>query len=199
MLTGYWRNGHTLVGDDMSSHWNDRLTFANAKIPSLGRSCSFFIRVSVPIVLEIKDELLFVMLVFGFRFLDASLAVTAGVRRALPSPNAGLLDARVAVVGGASLVDVPRPSSLLSAPSSFEKRLSLGCSWMLSAAALRERFPADAPWMKRGEWRMSRLARHSLVPLVAGWGVVARGLGLTAGASEGCGGGVARRRSSLRT
>lgn len=70
---------------------------------------------------------------------------------------------------------------------------------MLSAAAPRERFAADAPWMKRGEWRTSRLARHNLVPLVAGWGFVARGLGLTAGASEGCGGGVARRRSSLRT
>jgi hypothetical protein len=37
-----------------------------------------------------------------------------------------------------------------------------------------------------------------LVPAVAGWGVVARGFGFIIGASEGCGGGVARCRSSLR-
>lgn len=36
-----------------------------------------------------------------------------------------------------------------------------------------------------------------LVPAVAGWGVVASGFGLMTGASDGCGGGVARCRSSL--
>lgn len=185
-----------MFGDDISSHWKDRLTFANAKIPSLGRSCSFLTRVSVPIVLEINEELLLVMLFFGFRFFPASFADTTGVRSALPSPNAGLLDPRVAVVGGASLVDVPRPSSLLRAPSSLEKRFSMGCSGMLSP---RERFAAEVPWMKRGVCRTSRLARESLVPAVAGCGVVARGFGLMAGASDGCGGGVARRRSSFRT
>lgn len=140
----------TLFGDDMSSHWNDRLTFANAKMPSFGRSCSFLTSVSVPMVLEMNDELLLVMLLLGFRFFDASLGGAPGVSRALPSPNAGLLDPTVAVVGGASLVDVPRPSSLLSAPSSWEKRLSLGCSAMLSAAPPRDRFAAE-PWKKRGE------------------------------------------------
>ncbi len=37
------------------------------------------------------------------------------------------------------------------------------------------------------------------MPAVAGWGVVASGFGLTMGASEGWGGGVARSKSSLRT
>lgn len=160
-------DGQTLFGDDMSSHWKDRLTFANAKIPSFGRSCSLLTSVSVPIVLEINDELLLVMLLFGFRFFDASLGGGPGASRALPSPNAGLLDPSVAVVGGASLVDVPRPSSLLSAPSSWEKRLSLGCSAILSAAPARDRFAAE-PWKKRGDCRVSRLARESLQPAVAG-------------------------------
>jgi len=37
------------------------------------------------------------------------------------------------------------------------------------------------------------------VPDVAGWGAVDRGFGLTTGASEGCGGGVARCKSSFST
>ena len=47
--------------------------------------------------------------------------------------------------------------------------------------------------------RTSRLIKDSLVPAVAGWGLVAKGFGFTTGASEGCGGGVARWRSSLST
>jgi hypothetical protein len=39
----------------------------------------------------------------------------------------------------------------------------------------------------------------SRLPMVAGWGFVASGFGLTTGASDGCGGGVARWRSSFRT
>lgn len=50
-----------------------------------------------------------------------------------------------------------------------------------------------------GGVRDSRLRREILVPVVAGCGVVANGLGLTTGASDGWGGGVARRRSSLST
>ena len=45
----------------------------------------------------------------------------------------------------------------------------------------------------------SRLSRVSPVPAVAGWGAVERGFGLAIGASEGCGGGVARCRSSFNT
>ena len=41
-------------------------------------------------------------------------------------------------------------------------------------------------------------SRDNFVPAVAGWGVVASGFGLMTGASEGCGGGVARCRSSFR-
>ena len=47
--------------------------------------------------------------------------------------------------------------------------------------------------------RTSRLSSDSFVPAVAGCGLVASGFGLMIGASEGCGGGVARCRSSLRT
>lgn len=46
---------------------------------------------------------------------------------------------------------------------------------------------------------VSRLRIEILVPIVAGCGVVARGLGLRTGASDGWGGGVARSRSSLST
>jgi hypothetical protein len=48
-------------------------------------------------------------------------------------------------------------------------------------------------------WRGARATRESLVPAVGGEMVVARGFGLWTGASEGCGGGVARWRSSRRT
>lgn len=41
-------------------------------------------------------------------------------------------------------------------------------------------------------------SKDIFVPAVAGWGVVASGLGLIMGASDGCGGGVARCRSSFR-
>jgi hypothetical protein len=40
--------------------------------------------------------------------------------------------------------------------------------------------------------------RETVVPAVAGCGLVERGFGLTTVASEGCGGGVARCKSSLR-
>lgn len=44
-----------------------------------------------------------------------------------------------------------------------------------------------------------RETRESFVPALAGCGVVARGFGFMIGASEGCGGGVARCKSSFRT
>ena len=46
---------------------------------------------------------------------------------------------------------------------------------------------------------MLRDNNETFVPAVAGWGVVASGFALIMGASEGCGGGVARCKSSFRT
>jgi hypothetical protein len=48
-------------------------------------------------------------------------------------------------------------------------------------------------------WRGARTTMDSLVPALGGDMVVASGLGLCTGASEGWGGGVARWRSSLST
>lgn len=45
--------------------------------------------------------------------------------------------------------------------------------------------------------RELRESIETFVPADAGWGVVARGFGFMIGASEGCGGGVARCRSSF--
>lgn len=44
-------------------------------MPSAGRSCSFLDRVSLTMTREMKEELLFVMLFFGFLRLLASLPV----------------------------------------------------------------------------------------------------------------------------
>ena len=70
--------------------------------------------------LDIKEELLLVMLFFGFFRFAASFGLT-WVKRVLPSPKAGVLDD-----GGASL-EWPRPASLLSRMS-VEDWLSFGCS-----------------------------------------------------------------------
>lgn len=48
-----------------------------------------------------------------------------------------------------------------------------------------------------GFLRGSRLTKDNLTPQVGGEGTVAKGFGLMIGASDGCGGGVARWRSSL--
>jgi hypothetical protein len=93
-------------------------------------------------------------------------------------------------------VELRRPASLLLSRTSVEDWLSLGCSCMLSRA------PSDREVVRytAGESGLtSRLSRVSRVPALAGWGVVERGFGLTIGASEGCGGGVARCRSSFNT
>lgn len=98
---------------------------AKAKSPSAGRSVSFLFRLSSTMTREMKDELLLVILFFGFLRLFPSLRGT-GTRRALPSPKAGA-DPRVTDVAGASLIDVLSLSSLLNLLSA-ERRLSLGCS-----------------------------------------------------------------------
>lgn len=88
---------------------------AKAKMPSAGRSVSRRLRLSLTMTRDIKDELLFVTLFFGFFRLLTSL-VTAMVRAALPSPKAGAEVPR-ATWGPCSLLEVARPSSLLSPPS----------------------------------------------------------------------------------
>ena len=64
---------HAFEEDDISSHWKARLILAKAKIPSFGRSVSFFERLSLTMTREIKEELLLVMLFLGFLFLFTSL------------------------------------------------------------------------------------------------------------------------------
>lgn len=70
---------------------------------------------------------------------------------------------------------------------------------MLEVTPVRDRVVAKGPLYEKGGGRASRLMNESFVPAVAGWGVVAKGFGLITGASDGCGGGVARWRSSFRT
>lgn len=154
--------------------------FAKTKRPSLDRSASFLARLSLTMTREMNEELLLVMLFLGFFFLLASLT-TAGVKREFPSPKAGA-EPRVSDVGG-SLIEVPRPSSLLMPPS--VEYLSLPDS-----SAMLELLPASVASekplkLKVGMARDSIVSRDSFVPAVAAWGVVARGFGFTIGASEG--------------
>lgn len=130
---------------------------------------------------EMKDELLLVMLFLGFRRLLGSL-VFSGASRAFPSPNAGADMAVADVDGPPSLKEVPLPSPSLLSLASLECRPSLGCSAMLG-----DRVVVVGVSLKRagGGARASKLRSETRVPAVAGCGVVANGLGLTMGASEG--------------
>lgn len=112
----------------MSSHWKARLTLAKAKRPSRARSCNRLLNASWLITLDMKDELLLVMLFFGLRRLFASFWA-AGARRVFPPPNAGALDAN----GGTS-VELMRPTSLLLSRASVDDWVSSRCSCMLSRA-----------------------------------------------------------------
>lgn len=100
----------------ISSHWKARLMLAKKKTPSSARSVSFLVKCSLTMTLEMKEELLLVMLFLGFFFLPTSLVLT-GWRAVLPSPKAGA-DPRVREVGGASLMEPPPPSLLR--PASVE-------------------------------------------------------------------------------
>lgn len=171
----------------MSSHWNARLMFAKAKTPSDGRSCILLLSPSLTMTLLINEELLFVMLFFGFFRLLASLEFGA-TSNAVPSPNAGAEPNDK----GASL-EFALPSLPLMVGSL--ELSSCGCSCILDCP----RPVAVTPLYWRGDGRASRLINDTLVPAVAGWGFVASGFGLMMGASDGCGGGVARCKSSLRT
>lgn len=95
----------TLVVEDRSNHSKALLTFANAKGPSELRSCSLLFRASCGITLDMNDELLFTMFVFGFRLFEPSFP-TGGDNIILPSPNTGLFPyalARDARAGSPSL------------------------------------------------------------------------------------------------
>lgn len=122
--------------------------FAKAKRPSGFRSFSFFVMDSWVMTRETNEELLLMILFFGFRLLRESL-VTGETSAGFPSPKTGAMT------------------------FSFEAN-----GWFLLA--------------------LLTLTRDSLTPDVGGVGPVARGLGFKTGASDGCGGGVARCRSSLR-
>lgn len=129
---------------------------------------------------DIKDELLLVMLFLGFFFLFTSFVGTC-VSNELPSPKAGA-DPSATDVGG-SLVDVARPSSLLKPPSVEYRSLA---DWSVVLALLPARVASVNPLkVKGGMVRESIERRESCVPAVAACGVVANGLGLTTGASEG--------------
>lgn len=168
---------------------------ANANSPSAGRSCSLLPMFSFTIHLEINEELLFAILFFGFA-LFAAFLVTGANRLELPSPNTGADP----IASGPELpfMDVRAPS-LLPGATSADVRPSFGCSLILEYLPLDNALRLVSVLYKSGGARRElRDKSEILVPAVAGCGVVARGFGFIIGASEGCGGGVARCRSSLR-
>ena len=129
--------------------------------------------------LDIKEELLFAMLFLGFRRFPASLLGPKSI--AFPSPNAGAdpRDRR-----GLLLPERDVPASLLGATSA-DDRPSFGLSCML--AWMPDRMLLFVPTLNKegGSARELNDSRETLVPPVAGWGFVARGLGLIIGVSEG--------------
>lgn len=133
-----------------------------------------------------NDELLLVILFFGFRRFPASFPGARSI--AFPSPKAGA-DPR----GRTGLLppDMEVPASLFGAASA-EGRPSLGASCIL--ACIPERALLFVGTLKRDDGSARELmdSRVTLVPPVAGCGLVASGLGLIMGVSEGWGGGVAK-------
>lgn len=123
------------VGEDRSNHWKARLMFANAKVPSFALSAIFLENVSLMMTREMKDELLFVILFFGFRRLFGSFNLS-GARRAFPSPNAGADTAVAEPCPPTSLTDVPLPSPSLLILASLDNLHSLGCSAILPGNAV---------------------------------------------------------------
>lgn len=73
----------------ISSHWKARLILANANTPFGSRSLRRLADVSWVITRETNDELLLMILFFGFRLLRASFAGGAGggASAGFPSPN----------------------------------------------------------------------------------------------------------------
>ena len=129
-----------------------------------------------------KDELLFAMLFFGLRRLPTSLLDATSIE--LPSPNAGAKPIDTAGLA-LPLIEVC-PSSLLPGTGSPDVRPSLGCSGILVFSPSDRLLLFVSTLYRRGaELREPKDSKESLVPAVAGWGVVARGFGLTIGASDG--------------
>jgi hypothetical protein len=141
-----------------------------------------------------KDELLFAMLFFGFRRFPALFSFPVKTSK-FPSPKAG---ADPSETGGFVLPETDVFPSLLGGASA-DARPSLGCSCILGWTPEFVLLFVAILYKSGGFARELRDNSEILVPAVAGCGVVARGFGLIIGASEGCGGGVARCRSSLRT
>lgn len=168
--------------------------FAKAKYPSAGRSCNLLARFSWTMHLEIKEELLFAILFFGFRRFPVSLLVAE--RKVFPSPKAGAEP--IESVALALPVAEVSPPSLLGGNWSPDALPSPGCSCMLELRFDLVLWFVPTLYKKGGELLELNDRRDSLVPAVAGCGVVARGFGFTTGASEGWGGGVARCKSSFK-
>lgn len=172
--------------DDMSSHWNPRLMLVKAKRPSPGRSDMRRLKFSLMMTREMNEELLLVTLFLGFFLLEPSL-VSGTVSKVLPSPNAGVKPA----ANAESLVDVPRPSSLFLIRS--DDSLSSGDASPRLDRGFSEKADAAIPLANiTGGVCGSSDSSETLVPALSGFGSVASGFGLIIGASEGCGGGVAR-------
>lgn len=132
---------------------------------------------------EMKDELLLVMLFLGFLLLFTSLD-GAYASSALPSPKAGA-EANVADVASTSLAEVPSPSSLLMPPS-VEYGLSLRGSCNVEDTPFNDKLVSEKDlYVNGGTDRASKLRSETLVPAVAGCGLVASGFGFTTGASDG--------------
>lgn len=167
------------VVEDKSSHWNALLIFANTNKPSGSCSCRRLLIDSWGMTLEMKEELLFTIFVFGFLLFKPSLLVV-GLNRELSSPNTGTF--------GSSL------------PVSWEVRDSFSFSFILYVP----RFDfVVLNGLRLLKWdnilRGATMESEIFTPVVGGKGVVARAFGLAVGISDGCGGGVARRKSSRRT
>lgn len=156
--------------------------FANAKTPSGLCSVSRFWRPSCGITLDTNDELLLTMLFFGFRLLDGSLLSlpTMGAIAGLPSPKV-CADVAVPLLRRAEPFSLWTSSCILGGTADF----------VLAAVAIRNRVCG-------GGLRGAKVVSDSLVPAVGGPIVVASGLTLGVGLSEGWGGGVAKCSSSRR-
>lgn len=154
---------------------------AKTKSPSVVCSCIRFVMASCGMTLDMKEELLLMMLVLGFLRFALSLPI-AGVNRALSSPKTGVFTAEALTRWAV------RPSLLVSC----ELLDSFSLSLMVEVARLDLVLPEVAMLYKGGGFRGFIHERESLTPVVGGRGAVARGFGFAVWCSEGCGGGVAR-------
>lgn len=163
---------------------------ANTNISPVLRLASLVVKCSCDIIRDIKELLLLEILFFGFFFLASFIDAA---KAAFPAPNLS-----VGRVSPSILRDVPLPEPVKqpslpwpsSSPSvSPEVRDSVPSTPLLPDADLRG---------CKEEFLFLCDNADNLVPAVGGDGVVASGLVLTTGTSEGCGGGVAKYISSRK-